>query len=96
MLAASELESSSKKEITNIPTFNGEYFHEWKFKIQLVLEGKYVWKVVQPVEEETSEEESTGFDIYIKKPEQPSKKKTDLHIPNTNLRIVIVGKPSQF
>ncbi|KAK9758421.1 hypothetical protein K7432_017817 [Basidiobolus ranarum] len=69
MVAASELESSSQKEITNIPTFNGEDFRERKFEMSLVLEGKHVWEVVQPDEdEETSEEESTDSGTETKKP----------------------------
>ena len=85
MVAAMETESSLQKEITNIPMFKGEDFHEWKFKMQLVLEGKQVWNIVHREEETTSEEESDEYDnetkaASVKQKELPLNRKINWHI----------------
>ena len=42
-----------------IEKFNGENFHLWKFKLQMILEDKDLWDIVKGVEVEPSVEDST-------------------------------------
>ena len=50
----------STLSLSRIEKFNGENFHLWKFKMQMVLEDKDLWGIVsgdevEPVEEGTTE-----------------------------------------
>ena len=62
----------STLSLSRIEKFNGENFHLWKFKMQMVLEDKDLWGIVsgdevEPVEEGTTETQRRQFQRRARK-----------------------------